>query len=336
MKFFLSLLLSLHVAFGASFVYPNFKQCYNQNLKSLVYFGDTKAVAITKHYAVAYLKKKPMFKYIKYDPYLNLYLFYSPKVLNPVKLKKTNKLNLGDWIASISENSIFVGNFSKRGYGIDSLFEQNSKVEPNSIITCLCCEAYGIGVGDHKFIPTELIKRFLHSQNIFYGDIGVKFKKIGKNIVVSHVKKSYVGNKIKVGDIIKKADNKQIKSLGSLENMILFGAKNKTLEIEFLRKNVMHREKFKRYKKQIEKKSTDSFLGRKGMFFDKSLHLVKIERNSFASKSGLKIGDKLLQINRKNVKSNSDVDRILSKHNKKEAYLLFDRNSFDFFIKVAF
>ena len=46
--------------------------------------------------------------------------------------------------------------------------------------------------------------------------------------------------------------------------------------------------------------------------------------------SGLKIGDKLMQIDHKITESQSDIKEYLLKSRLKEAQLLFDRNDFQF------
>ncbi|MDX1809117.1 MAG: PDZ domain-containing protein [Sulfurospirillaceae bacterium] len=335
MKFFLSLLLFWQVLFGVSFTYPDFKQIYNRNIKSIVYFGKTEAIAVSKHYAVSYQKKRPDHKYVKFDPFLDLYLFYSKKELKPIEFKDTSKLALGEWLASIGSNSLYIGNFAKKGSGIDMLYSLNSKVEPNSMITCLCYKVYGIGVGNGKFIPSRLITRFIKSKNIYYGSIGARFEKIGEEIYVTFVNPFHPGNKLKVGDIIRKIDGKRLDTMDDLERYILFSHQNKTVEVEFTRNGIFKKEKFKIYKRKCGGELSDTFLESEGMYFDKKLNIKMIEKNSFASKYGLKVGDKLLQVDGKSVKNQDDVKRYLSKMSKKDIHLLFDRNDFQFFVKVS-
>ncbi len=333
MRYLLSFVFAINVLFGASFVYPNFKQCYNKNLKSVVYFSDTKAIAIAKHYAVSYSKKKPSYPYVKHDPFLNLYLFYSPKTLHPVRLKDTKYLSLGEWLASMDEDSLYAGNFAKRGVGLGVYFEQNSKTPPNSMVTCLCCDVYGLGVGNKKFISSNLLKRFLNSTEIFYGDIGARFAKKGRKIVVASIDPMHSNQKLKIGDIIEKIDGKKVRNLQDLENKILFTRRNQSVKLKFFRKNALHVEDIKVFQKVGGGEAGDSFLEAKGMYFDKNLSIKKIIKGSFADKNGLKIGDKLLQIGRKSVKNQNDARVVFSK-TKKMIRLLFARGGSQFFIKV--
>ncbi len=337
MRFVLILIFAFNFIFGASFIYPDFKQCYRKNIKSIVYFKGTKAVAITKHYAVSYTKKRPRYPFVKHDPYLNLYLFHSSKILQPVKFKNTDKLTLGEWLASMDDKSMYIGNFAQRGIGLDIYFRQNSKTPPNSMISCLCCDIYGIGVGNGKFISSNLIKKFLNSKEIFYGDIGVKLARRGKDVVVAYVNPIYRQRKLKVGDIIKKIDGKKIETLRDAKNLILFQKRNHILKIEFLRKNALHVVKIKvqqKYIKRAKRVKRYRLLEKKGIFFDKNLKIIRIAKKSFGERSGLKTGDKLLQVNQKSVKSIYQANREFTKNRKKEVNLLFDRHDFQFFVKV--
>ncbi len=80
---------------------------------------------------------------------------------------------------------------------------------------------------------------------------------------------------------------------------------------------------------------SDSFLEKQGIFFDKEMKIVKITKKSFAEESGLKVGDKLIQIDHKMIKSQSDIKEYLSKLKSKETQLLFDRSDFQFFVKIG-
>ncbi|MFK5881351.1 MAG: PDZ domain-containing protein [Sulfurospirillum sp.] len=335
MRFILILIFTVNALFSVSFTYPDFKKCYKKDVKSIVYFGSTQAIAVSKHYAVAYLKKKPKHSFVRYDPFLNLYLFYSKKNLHPVKLKNTDKLTLGEWLASMDDDSMYTGNFAQRGIGLNIFFKQNSKTPPNSMISCLCCSIYGIGVGNGKFISSNFIKRFLDSKSVAYGDIGVRFLRRGKDVIVSSVNPMFPHQLLEVGDIIKKIDSKKVKKIEDIEDYILFQKIGKIVKLQFVRNNKLITQKIKVLKRYGGGELSDSFLERKGMFFDKNLRIKAIKKGSFAWKSGLRTGDKLLQIDRINVANEDDIRRIFSSLKKKEVNLLFDRNDFQFFIKVV-
>jgi C-terminal processing protease CtpA/Prc len=234
----------------------------------------------------------------------------------------------------MSENSMYTGNFAQRGVGLNIFFEQNSKTPPNSMISCLCCDIYGIGIGDGKFISSNFIKRFLKTKSVSYGDIGVRFAKRGKRVIVVSVNPMFKNQKLRVGDIIKKIDGRRVRKVADVEDYILFQKVGKSVKLTFSRDNRVLTRKIKVAKRYGGGELSDSFLESKGIYFDKNLRITSIRKGSFAQKSGLHIGDKLLQIDRVGVSNQDDIRNIFSKLKKKEINLLFDRSDFQFFVKV--
>ncbi len=331
----ISLFLIFQVANATGFTYPDFRQCYQKNIKSFVYFGDTRAVAVTKHLAIAYSKTKPKADYVKFDPFLNLYLFRSKKPLKPVKLRSTYFLKLGEWIAGMDDTSLYAGNFAKSGDLLDSFYLQNAKIEENSIISCLCCEMYGLGIGSGSFIGSEYIKRFMNMKDVYYGDIGVRFEKKANDFIVKQIDPFYVNQSLQVNDKILKINGKKITSLKQLNQAVLFSKPKSVITVEFLRGKKKLKKRLVVHSRMGGGYQSDSFLEKKGIFFDKNLKIIKIKNNSFGQISGLHVGDKLIQIDHKMIKSQNDIKKHLSKIKSKEVQLLFDRADFQFFVKIG-
>lgn len=334
MRLVISFVLLVQIAFSAQFVYPDFKQCYNKNKKSFVYFGNLRAVAVGKHTAIAYSKTKPQTPFIKYDPFLNLYMFHTKQTLHPVRLKSTHSLKVGEWIAGMDEDSLFVGNFAKSGDVLNSMYLQNTSLKPNSIISCLCCDIYGLGVGKGEFIGSEYIKRFMNSKKVFYGDIGARFIQKEGKLYINDIDPFYEKNPLKVGDEILAVNKKKISSLKRLNQAILFAKPKSIVTLK-----VKRGKKIAVYTLSVVARNgggdiQDSFLEKKGLFFDKNMKIAKIQPNSFAAKQGLKKGDKLLQVNHKPTASIAVLRTILSGLKDKEFELLFDRNDFQFFVTL--
>lgn len=325
----------LGIANSVEFTYPDFSQCYKKNTKSIVYFGDIRAIAVTKNLAIAYSKTKPKVAFVKFDPFLNLYLFQSKANLEPVKFRSTQRLKLGEWIAGMDESSLYIGNFAKSEDLLNSLYLQNAKLEQNSIISCLCCEVYGLGIGDSSFIGSEYIQRFINSKDVFYGDIGARFVKLNKDFVVQSVDPLYTQNSLHVNDKILKINGKKINSLKQLNQTILFSKPKTILVLEVKRDNKILNQKMAVQSRSGGGNLSDSFLEKEGIFFDKEMKINKIGEKSFAEMSGLKIGDKLIQIDKKMIKTQNDIQEYLSKVEDKEVQLLFDRNDFQFFVKLG-
>jgi len=334
-RFLIAFFVCVGVLQAVSFTYPDFRQCYKKNKKAFVYFGDTRAIAVSKNLAIAYSKTKPSVEYVKFDPFLNLYLFHSSKPLSPVRLRSSHLLKIGEWVAGMDENSLFVGNFAKHGDLLDSFYLKNAKLEANSMISCLCCEMYGIGVGGGSFIGSEYIKRFIKLKDVYYGDIGVRFEQVARDFLVKSINPFYPNQLLRIGDKIQKIDGKKVTSLKQLNQAVLFSKPKNIIKIEVLRDNKKLTLSSVVRSRMGGGKLSDSFLEKKGIFFDTNLRIVKVNNNSFGDKSGLKVGDKLMQIDGKTVKAQDDIRVSLSKLKSKKAQLLFDRDDFQFFVKLG-
>jgi len=333
-KIFVSFFILFGVANAVSFTYPNFKQCYKKNVKSFVYFGDIRAVAVSKHLAVAYSKTKPKVPFVKFDPFLDLYLFHSQKILNPVRLRSTHLLKIGDWIAGMDEDSLYAGNFAKSGDLLDSLYIQNAHISKNSIISCLCCQVYGIGVDNGSFIGSEYIKRFIKQKKVYYGDIGVRFAKKGQYFVVKSRDPFYQNQLLNVGDKIKRINGKKITTLKQLNQMVLFSKPKSILNIEFKRSKYTLKRSMMVKSRNGGGHLSDSFLEKKGIFLDKKMKVVRLIKNSYGEHIGLKAGDKVMQIETRKITSQNDLREFFSQTKKKDVQILMDRNDFQFFIKL--
>lgn len=334
-RIIIAFFILLGVVNSAEFTYPDFSQCHKKNSKAFVYFGDTRAVAVSKNLAVAYSQTTPKVPFIKFDPFLNLYLFKSSKTLNPVKLRSTHILKLGEWIAGMDDTSLYAGNFAKSGDLLDSFYLQNAQLEENSIISCLCCEVYGLGIGGGSFIGSEYIKRFMNTKDIYYGDIGARFEKKGKDFVVKQIDPLQNKQSLKVADKILKINNKKVNSLKQLNQTILFTKPKAVISLEIQRGNKTLKKKMRVVSRNGGGYLSDSFLEKKGIFFDKEMKIQRINKKSFGELSGLKVGDKLIQIDHKKIKNQNDLKNYLSNTKNKEVQLLFDRKDFQFFVKLG-
>lgn len=335
-KIFILLTLCLTFLCADTFVYPDFKSCYNKNVESIVYIDGYKAVAISENTAIAFIDKNPPKRYIKKDPYLNLYLLKSKKPLKPVKIKDSRSLKLGEWIASFDKESMYVGAFAKRNDSLKDFYTIGAKAPKNSIVTCLCCEAYGIGAGNDRFIPSEYILRFLNSEKIFYGDIGLRLKKRGKDVTVSYADPYFLNQKLRAGDILLSLDGNKFKTLREFNDYIFFSKRGKIITIEYARRG-----KILKAKAQVSQRRgggfvEETFLERYGFDFDSKMRITGVAKGSKVQELGLKKGDRLISLNGNKIANKQQVKRIVVKSKKKELKFLFDRGGFQFFATLSF
>jgi len=324
----------------AEFVYPDFTQCYEKNKASIVYFGNTRAVAVDEKHAIAYSKTPPNVPYIKHDYLSHLYLFESAKPLTPMKLKSTSELKLGEWLVSMNDTALNVVNASKIGRDSQAHFEFGGVGEPNSIVGGLCCEMYGLGIGDKYYIGSEALKNFMEGKVASYHDLGARFVEGNESIFVDMIDSNTSKTKLKVGDKITALNGRKVKTLPEFHEAFMQAKANLKLSATMERNNAWVEENIfvlppkpePKPKKAVAPKV--SYLESKGFSFSPQLILNEPKRASGAEQSGLKAGDRLLQINDVKVESKAEADAYMNKNRHKELNLLFDRNDFQFFVTL--
>ena len=93
-------------------------------------------------------------------------------------------------------------------------------------------------------------------------------------------------------------------------------------------------------KEEVKKKvpipevKKESYLETKGFKFDTNLRIKEIVRGSFAEQSGLKVGDRLMQVEQLPIERVTEADAYLSKTRNRDVSLLFERDDFQFFVTL--
>ena len=85
--------------------------------------------------------------------------------------------------------------------------------------------------------------------------------------------------------------------------------------------------------KKVEPKK-ESYLQTKGFKLTPDMKIIGPSYASLAEKSGLKEGDRLIQIDDVRVEKIAEADAYLEKSKNKEISLLFERNDFQFFVTL--
>lgn len=333
------------VANKAEFVYPDFSQCYEKNKASIVYFGTTRAIAVSEKYAVAYSKEKPNVPFVKHDYLSHLYLFESPKPLMPVKLKTTHELKLGEWLGSMTDKSIIAVNASKIGKSANDFFEFGGAGEANAVVGGLCCEMYGLGIGDKFFIGSEVLEQFVQGKTASFPELGVRIVDANESVQVDFVDPTFKEARLKAGDRItllngKKVSNVQefgevLKSFKDLSKVSAQVQRNSAwIEENILAPKVQPKKVAPPKVKKSAVPKKESYLQTKGFSFDNDLRITQIKPGSFAEKSGLKIGDRLMQVETTPISRVSQADESLRNVGNREIHLLFDRDDFQFFVTL--
>ena len=177
--------------------YPDFSLCYKK-------YKNYSLIPISKNYSISAIPYKGS---VKFDPKLGIYLI-KHKNRHFIHFKKTH---LGVWIASITKNSIYSGNYAEYQTSLYNPAKISTKTKPASIVTDIFCNPIGIGVKD-GFLSKSYIYKFIKAPlpdlNYlkFLGIIYNKDLVITKVLENSFAKRHY----IPIGSKIIKINNKKV------------------------------------------------------------------------------------------------------------------------------
>jgi PDZ domain-containing protein len=284
-------------------------------------------VPVLKNKRLIYSKYLPNAKVIKYDPFLSLYLIEDRKKFkHPFKIN--NHLSLG--VASVNKNRAIEGRINKRQVGLNSFATFSEKVYTPSLLLNSCCALEGI-VTPKGIIEKAYIERFLKSKKSSYGDIGIRVTDKKRAVVINRVNPFIKDNPFLEGDIVVSIDGKKVYSSALLIKKILFSKIGSYHKLKVKRAS-----KYVYYKVQVKKRYgggyiSDTFLEQKGIYFSHNLTVLKIA-NEFEG-YGLKVGDRLMQVNGTKVTDIADIREHISDF-KYFASLLFERDNFQFFVNI--
>jgi len=284
-------------------------------------------IPVSKHRLLVYSKQKPQAKILKYDPFLSLYLIKDEaKFTYPFSVNM--RLQLGT--AIVNNKTSKEGKTLTNQIGLNSLAHYTAKFAKPALITSSCCALEGIATSN-GVIQKEYLKRFLSKAPATYADIGVRVKNEKGFVIVSASNPYLEDNPFKKNDCIVEFDGKKVKAASVFMRKVLFskiGSKH-TVKIKrgkkFIDVSIMSSKRFG------GGAVSDTFLEQKGIYFDKTLHIVGLSKHFI--KFGLVLGDQLLQVNGVKVKNQAELLHYIENF-KDFSSLLFSRRNFQFFVNI--
>lgn len=304
-----------------------YDSCKQKIIDSKSIINQSLQFPINKHQRVIFSTTSPHAKILKHDPYLSLYLIEDKKGFKyPFKINYN--LTLGT--AGVDKKMALEGKILKRQVGLNSFAKYSEPLFVPSLLLTSCCSLEGI-VTPRGIIEKEYIDRFVKVKEVSYADIGIRVEDINRAIIVNAVNPYMKANPFKLGDSVLEFDGKKVKTGAVLMRKILFCKIGSTHKVKVKRGREILTLKVKGQKRYGGGYLSDTFLEFLGLSFDKNLYIVKIEKK--AEKYGLKLGDKLLQINQKEITNEEDILKTISQ-SKNASNLLFQREQFQFFIRV--
>ncbi len=307
-----------------------YESCKQKIIDSSTIVGDNLEIPISKTKRLIFtqnLKTLQNSKIIKKDPFLSLYLVKNKKYFRyPFRFN----INYSLGVASVNKTKAVEGIVTKKQIGLNSFAKFNTKTSYPTLLITSCCSLEGV-VTPKGIIEKSYLKHFLYSKNKDYGDIGIRVVKKGRKVVVSQSDPFMIKNRFKKGDTILEFDSKKVGSLSSFMKKILFSKVGKEYRVKIKRDSKILNLNVVVAKRYGGGFLSDTFLEQKGIYFDKNLYITKIEDR--AKHYNLKVGDHLLESNDSLVKNQDSLREHISNF-KDFALLLFERDGFQFFIKV--
>ena len=304
-----------------------YSSCIKKAKDSTIVREQSLMIPVTGNKLLVYSKKSPNAKILKHDPFLSLYLIEdTQKFAYPFDINM--RVQLGN--AMVDENTSIEGKILKNQIGLDQLATFSEKMLVPSILSSSCCSLEGI-VTNKGLIQREYLQRFLSSDASGYSDIGVRVKNENGFVIVRASNPYMKSNRLKKGDCIVEFDGIEIKAASVFMRKVLFS-----------KLGSMHTIKIKRDSKLMDFKAlsmkrfgggaiSDTFLEEKGIYFDKTLHIMKLSKHF--KEYGLNFGDQLLQVNGVAVETDAQLLSYIDNF-KDFSSLLFTRENFQFFVNI--
>ncbi|MEA1892860.1 MAG: PDZ domain-containing protein [Campylobacterota bacterium] len=304
-----------------------YQSCKLKIIDSKSIKNQTLQIPVSGNKLLLFSKIPPKTKILKADPFLSLYLIQdSKKFRYPFQIN--NQLSLG--VASVDEKKALEGEITKQQVGLNSFASFSEPISFPALLLDSCCDLEGI-ITPEGIIQKEYIERFLKTKETHYGDIGIRVEDKKGCVSVETINPFIKTNPFKPGDCIIEFDDKEVKTAGVLMRKILFSKLGSAHTIKLKRDKKILTFRVKTSDRKGGGYLSDTFLEFLGLSFDENLFITKIEEK--AKKYELRLGDKLLQINRKDIVNREDMLKMISQ-SKDVSHLLFEREEFQFFIRV--
>jgi len=285
------------------------------------------SIPLENNRRIIYTKDIPNAVILKHDPFLSLYLVQDKK---PFKYPFTFNMKSQNHTALIDNKKIIEGKFSQRQIGLNTFASYTKSTNDAALLMSRCCSLEGVNTS-RGVIEKEYLKRFATSKTSSYGDIGVRLIDEKGFVIVRASDPFMKNNPFHRGDCIVAFNGVKVKSASQLMQKILFSRLGSKNRVKIKRDEIFHTSSVVTTKRYGGGYISDTFLERKGIYFDKTLHIVKLEKEF--ENYGLKVGDRLLKLNAVTLNNQEQLRLYLEKF-KDYSLMLFERDNFQFFVNI--
>lgn len=304
-----------------------YNSCIQKIKDSQTICGKALYIPVKNNKLLVYSHHRPNAKILKYDPLLSLYLIEDKKKF-PHPFMINNNLQLRS--AMINNRIAKEGEILKNQVGLNSFAKYSKTLLIPAILSSSCCTLEGI-VTSRGIIQKAYIQRFLSSKTVEYADIGIRVKNDGGYVIVTSSNPYLLHNPLKKEDCILSFDGVKIDAASVFMHKVLFSKIGSKHKIKVKRGSMTMSFRVVSKKRYGGGFVSDTFLEEKGIYFDHTLHIIKLSQHFL--EYGLIIGDKLLQVNGVQVKSQAELLEYIENF-KDFSSLLFERRKFQFFVNI--
>lgn len=324
----MSVFLSLLVAIERP-KFEDFAAGYERNKASILNYEGMRAFALSEN-LLAVLKEpnSKLNKYVKYDPFLNLYLVRTDFSLIPTPMADEEQLTRNDWVGIWDPNKPYIGHIKYLAQNIN----EKDQLDFKSTVGLLgepCCNMLGIALNNGSFIGNRYLKHFMKYNDVYWGDIGVDFVEREGKIYVGAVRKN---PQFLINDEVTSLDGQPVRDIRKLNERVLFADRGSTIYFNVLRDNQDVNISSVVFEKDIShfnlpsnkpKPAPTSFKSNLGLSVNSALLVTRVDAGSKASAAGFMAGDKILRVNNIVIKNFKQLQGILAKGN--DFYILIER-----------
>ncbi|AFI05052.1 PDZ domain-containing protein [Helicobacter cetorum] len=271
-------------------------------------------------------------KVIKSDPFIGLYLLQSTPSKYAYELRDLDKNALIRPMASVGATHALQTQLLFKQQGYSHYAQISQKTQKNGVISNICYQMLGLGVGGNGFIEAKFIRRFLNQKEPYYGDIGVRLDEKSKRLIVEQFDPFFPKNPFLKNDEILSINDHKLHSLAQFEWVVSHLKYQSLAKVKIKRNHKVKEVVIKVNKRYGGFLLKDTFLERYGVVLDKHFTITKIGNNLPKGLNVLRLGDRILWVNRKDVAFNQKALRRAFSSPKIE--LLIMRKGFEFYIKI--
>lgn len=276
------------------------------------------------------------YKILKHDPFVGMYLLESKNKLLPISLRSINQEILEDEMASILPTEGVSGKIQTRMQSPIDFATLNTPTFQNSLISTICDHIYGIGIGKNAFIEKAYLERFIQSDSIYYGDIGVRvFQNNNDRVEVNLIDPFFTANPFRYGDIIMMVNGEAIPNVAHFHRVVFDLKEGEIVPVRVLRNGSVIELQVRVDRRRGGMLLKEDFLGRVGIEVNSDFVVTSVAPYAKDGFERLRVGDKVLRVNQHPVPKGYDaIIRLLGQYPDKTQKWLISRDDFQFFINV--